>query len=98
MRKLVSCITNKLFLNEKDDSNKLYIVAVINNMYITWHTVNIKYTNIEQLKEIYDYFKKKYNKNKIIIQHYEECELYNENLTKLISLDSKALYVKIYFE
>ena len=55
MNKILSCITNKIFLNADDDYNKLYILAVINNNDITWHIVDKKNTNREQIITIYNY-------------------------------------------
>ena len=98
MGKILSCITNKIFLNTEDDYNKLYILAIVNNNDITWHIVDFKNTNREQIITIYNYFKNKYNKKKINIEHYDNIEIKHENIIKLISPYSKALFVKIYFE
>lgn len=98
MGKILSCITNKLFLSVDSDYNKLYILAVINNTDITWHMIDIKNTNKEQIIFIYDYFKKKYNKKKVNIYHYENIEIKYDNIKQLISQDLKALFLKVYFE
>ena len=95
---MLSCITNKIFLNADDDYNKLYILAVINNNDITWHHVDMKRTSREQIIEIYSYFKKKYKKRKINIQHYNNVEIIYDNILKLISPNSNALFLKIFFE
>ena len=98
MGKILSCITNKIFLNAEEDYNKLYILAVINNNDITWHIVDLKNTNTEQIIIIYNYFKKKYNKQEINIEHYDNIEIKHENIKNLLSPYSKTLFVKIYFE
>jgi len=49
MYKMLSCITNKIFLNVDDDYNKLYILAIINNNDITWHIVDMKNNNRDQI-------------------------------------------------
>jgi hypothetical protein len=98
MNKILSCITNKIFLNADDDYNKLYILAVINNNDITWHIVDKKNTNREQIITIYNYFKKKYNKKKVNIQHYNDVEILYDNILKLTSPNSNALFLKVFFE
>lgn len=98
MYKMLSCITNKIFLNVDDDYNKLYILAIINNNDITWHIVDMKNNNRDQIIAIYNYFKKKYNKKTINIQHYNDTEIMYDNILKLISPNSKALFLKIFFE
>lgn len=96
-KKLLSCITNKIFLNAEDDYNKLYILAVINNNDITWHTVDMKNNNRDQIITIYNYFRAKYKKKKINIQHYDNVEIIYDNILKLISYKSNALYLKVFF-
>ena len=98
MGKILSCITNKLFLSVDSDYNKLYILAVINNTDITWHMIDIKRTNREQIILMYNYFKEKYSKKNVMIYHYENNEIKYDNIRKLLSEDSKALFLKVYFE
>ena len=61
---MLSCITNRIFLNAEDDYNKLYILAIINNNDITWHMVDMKNNNRDQIIAIYNYFREKYKKKK----------------------------------
>lgn len=98
MNKLLSCITNRIFLNADDDYNKLYILAVINNNDITWHMVDMKNTSRDQIITIYNYFREKYKKKKINIQHYDDVEIIYDNILKLISRNSNALFLKVFFE
>ena len=98
MGKILSCITNRIFLYAENDYNKLYILAVINNNNITWHMVDIKNTNKEQIDVIYRYFENIYNNKKINIEHNDDVELKYENIVKLISDDSKALFVRLFFD
>lgn len=98
MGKILCCITNKIFINAENDYNKLYILAVINNSDITWHMVDIKNTNKEQIDVIYRYFETIYNNKKINIEHYDDVELKYENITKLISTESNALFVRLFFD
>ena len=98
MGKILSCITNKIFLNSESDYNKLYILAIINNTDITWHMVDIMNTNKEQIDVIYKYFEDLYNNKKINIEHYDDVELKYENIVKLISIETKALFLRLFFE
>ena len=98
MNRLLSCITNKIFLNADDDYNKLYILAIINNNDITWHIVDMKNTSREQTITIYNYFREKYKKKKISIQHYDDVEIIYDNILKLISRSSNALFLKVFFQ
>ena len=95
---MLSCITNRIFLNAEDDYNKLYILAIINNNDITWHMVDMKNNNRDQIIAIYNYFREKYKKKKVNIQHYDDVEIIYDNILKLISPNSKALFLKIFFE
>lgn len=75
----------------------LYIMAVINNNKITWHTLKKNNDNIVMIKNIYNYFKHKYNKESIKIEPEDNIALSVDNLERSISTTSDCLFVKIYF-
>lgn len=97
MGKTISCITNRLYINCECDNNKLYIMAILNNIDITWHLIEYNCNNEKQIDLIYKYFKNKCNKELINIEHYKDCELKYENIKDLISKESNALFLKIFY-
>ena len=98
MGKILSCITNRVFINCECDYNKLYILAVLNNSDITWHLIEQNNNNEKQIDLIYEYFKNKCDRKFINIEHFEDCELKYENIKNLICKESNALFIKIYYE
>ena len=96
MEKIFDCITNNVS-DSNDDTNMLCIMAVINNMKITWHLIKKNSNNKIMINNIYSYFKKLYNKSNIEIEHNEDIDLYNENLSKIINHNIDCLFIKVFF-
>ena len=96
MEKIFDCITNNVS-DSDDDTNMLCIMAVINNMKTTWHLIEKNSNNKIMINNIYSYFKKLYNKSNIEIEHKEDIDLYNEDLSKIINHNIDCLFIRIFF-
>ena len=98
MEKVLDCITNNLSDSDDDDINMLYIMAVINNMKITWHLLEKNSNNKIMINNIYSYFKNVYNKPNIEIEHNTDIDLYKEDLSKIINHSIDCLFIRVYFD
>ena len=97
MGKIFDCITNNVSDSDDDDTNMLCIMAVINNMKITWHLIEKNSNNKIIINNIYSYFKKLYNKSNIEIEHNKDIDLYNEDLSKIINHNIDCLFIRVFF-
>lgn len=94
--KKINCITNKMYLDSYDDTNMLYIMAIIDNTDITWHLVKKNSNNTIMINNIYDYFKKLYNNLNIEIEHNDDIHLYRENISEIIDPFINGLFIRVY--